>query len=72
MTNHNTYSRITEFQSLSQDGDLLTEGRLSYSLSDGWTGYEPKAPYDAIHVGAAASNLPEDLIKQLKVTEKYP
>jgi protein-L-isoaspartate(D-aspartate) O-methyltransferase len=53
-----------------QDGDLLVSGRLSFSISDGWEGYESRAPYDAIHVGAAASSLPEELIKQLKVSNR--
>lgn len=28
-------------------------------------GYEPEAPYDAIHVGAAAPSVPEALLRQL-------
>lgn len=37
-------------------------------LSDGSLGYEKEAPYDRIIVTAAASTLPEELIKQLKVS----
>lgn len=33
---------------------------------DGRLGYKAKAPYDAIHVGAAAPETPHELIKQLK------
>ncbi|KAI8422386.1 hypothetical protein MSG28_006246 [Choristoneura fumiferana] len=33
---------------------------------DGRAGYEPEAPYNAIHVGAAAPSLPQALIAQLK------
>ncbi|KAI5790345.1 protein-L-isoaspartate O-methyltransferase [Pyronema domesticum] len=34
--------------------------------SDGRLGHSESAPYDAIHVGAAAKGFPEELIKQLK------
>lgn len=34
---------------------------------DGWKGWAEKGPFDAIHVGAAASSVPEDLVAQLKV-----
>lgn len=36
------------------------------SEGDGREGYEKHAPYDIIHVGAAAPKTPEALIKQLK------
>lgn len=45
---------------------LLESGRLSIHAADGKLGYPEGAPYDAIHVGAAAADLPEALIKQLK------
>lgn len=32
---------------------------------DGLQGYPPGAPYDAIHVGASASQIPEPLVTQL-------
>ena len=34
---------------------------------DGRLGYPACAPYDAIHVGAAAPTVPQDLITQLKI-----
>ena len=34
--------------------------------SDGHWGCEENGPYDAIHVGAAAGEVPEALLKQLK------
>ncbi|KAI5817065.1 protein-L-isoaspartate O-methyltransferase [Pyronema omphalodes] len=34
--------------------------------SDGRLGHKESAPYDAIHVGAAAKGFPEELIQQLK------
>lgn len=33
---------------------------------DGRNGYAKHAPYDIIHVGAAAPKTPEELLKQLK------
>lgn len=35
-------------------------------VTDGREGWEEFGPYDAIHVGAAAPEIPEALIKQLK------
>lgn len=46
--------------------ELLTSDRVKLVVGDGRKGYLEYAPYDAIHVGAAAPTLPEDLIKQLK------
>ena len=34
--------------------------------ADGWKGYSKLAPYDAIHVGAAAESIPHALVDQLK------
>lgn len=47
-------------------GALLETGQITMVTGDGRKGYEPEAPYDAIHVGAAAPTLPIDLVKQLK------
>ena len=33
--------------------------KCSFAVGDGRKGYPPEAPYDAIHVGAAAPELPE-------------
>lgn len=38
------------------DGDLLTSGLLELHVGDGWRGWPAHAPYDAIHVGAAAES----------------
>ena len=38
---------------------LLSSGRVELVTGDGRLGYPPRAPYDAIHVGAAAPVLPE-------------
>lgn len=49
------------------DGDLLTDGTIDLSLRDGWKGLPEHAPFDAIHVGAAAESLPKILANQLAV-----
>jgi len=45
--------------------ELLKDGRLVLIEGDGRLGYEKLAPYDCIHVGAAADKIPQDLINQL-------
>jgi protein-L-isoaspartate(D-aspartate) O-methyltransferase len=50
-----------------QDGDLLDSGLLKIKLGDGWKGMPEEAPFDAIHVGAAAESMPYELATQLKV-----
>ncbi|XP_074662371.1 protein-L-isoaspartate(D-aspartate) O-methyltransferase-like isoform X2 [Tubulanus polymorphus] len=45
---------------------LLETGNLKMVVGDGREGYPSDGPYDAIHVGAAATDLPKALIKQLK------
>ncbi|KAE9602663.1 putative protein-L-isoaspartate(D-aspartate) O-methyltransferase [Lupinus albus] len=45
---------------------LLKDGSFSVHVGDGREGWPEHAPYDAIHVGAAASEIPEPLIDQLK------
>ena len=49
------------------DGDLIKDGTVTVQLGDGWKGLPSAAPFDAIHVGAAASDFPEALLMQLKV-----
>ncbi|XP_052183496.1 protein-L-isoaspartate O-methyltransferase 1-like isoform X2 [Diospyros lotus] len=45
---------------------LLKEGSLSVHVGDGRLGWPEFAPYDTIHVGAAAPEIPPALIEQLK------
>lgn len=45
---------------------LLETGQLKLVTGDGRQGHKSDAPYDAIHVGAAAAQLPEALVEQLK------
>ncbi|KAF8399814.1 hypothetical protein HHK36_015685 [Tetracentron sinense] len=44
----------------------LKEGSLSMHVGDGRLGWPEFAPYDAIHVGAAAREIPQPLVDQLK------
>ncbi|KAK2583116.1 hypothetical protein KPH14_009142 [Odynerus spinipes] len=45
--------------------ELLTSGCVELVVGDGRLGYPQKAPYNAIHVGAAAKEIPQPLIDQL-------
>ncbi|MCO5609243.1 hypothetical protein L7F22_063467 [Adiantum nelumboides] len=45
---------------------LLESGRLSFHVGDGRLGWSDEVPYDAIHVGAAASEVPDALLQQLR------
>lgn len=45
--------------------DLLTSGKVRYVVGEGRDGYAEGAPYDVIHVGAAAEERPEKLLEQL-------
>ena len=40
-------------------------GRVTVTVGDGWAGLPERAPFDAIHVGAAARSVPKALITQL-------
>ncbi|KAJ8797257.1 hypothetical protein J1605_017485 [Eschrichtius robustus] len=48
------------------DPMLLSSGRVQLVVGDGRMGYAEEAPYDGIHVGAAAPVVPQALIDQLK------
>eukprot|EP00743_Colponemidia_sp_Colp-15_P010657 GILK01011767.1.p1 GENE.GILK01011767.1~~GILK01011767.1.p1 ORF type:complete len:248 (+),score=18.64 GILK01011767.1:65-808(+) len=45
--------------------ELLDSGRLVLQVGDGRLGVPEEAPFDAIHVGAAAAEMPSALIEQL-------
>jgi protein-L-isoaspartate(D-aspartate) O-methyltransferase len=49
-----------------EDGILLDSGRVVVTLGDGWKGIPDEAPFDCIHVGAAAASIPDALVQQLK------
>ncbi len=42
-------------------GPLLEKGTLKLVVGDGRKGYQPSGPYDVIHVGAAAPEIPPDV-----------
>ena len=44
---------------------FLDSGVITLHQGDGWKGVPESAPYDAIHVGAAAATMPQDLVDQL-------
>ena len=54
-------------QSSPIDKELLESGTIQLSVGNGWQGLSDEAPFDAIHVGAAAEELPKALAVQLKV-----
>ena len=43
----------------------LDNGKIKMVTGDGRKGYPDEAPYDVIHVGAAAPTVPEALVEQL-------
>lgn len=45
--------------------DLLASQRIRLEVGDGWKGWPDEAPFDAIHVGAAAPTVPLALVEQL-------
>eukprot|EP00871_Galdieria_phlegrea_P002250 jgi/Galph1/3025/GphlegSOOS_G1678.1 len=45
--------------------NLLDSGVMKILTSDGRLGYSEEAPYHAIHVGAAAGDVPRELLEQL-------
>ena len=49
------------------DKDLLEDSIVTLKVSDGWKGLPEAAPFDAIHVGAAAAEFPRPLLEQLTV-----
>jgi protein-L-isoaspartate(D-aspartate) O-methyltransferase len=46
-------------------GKELDDGRIQLVCGDGRKGFPHEAPYDVIHVGAAAPKLPSELVDQL-------
>lgn len=52
---------------MKQDKDLILSNKVMLARADGWNGLAEHAPYDAIHVGAAAESFPSNLMMQLKL-----
>lgn len=40
---------------------------MEIRVADAWSDVQPEAPFDAIHVGAAAASIPPVLLDQLRV-----
>ena len=57
---------FTNTKKSSEGREMLERGQLKYIKADGRKGWPEDAPYDAIHVGAAALEAHSDLIDQLK------
>ena len=54
-------------ENLKRDGlsENIDQGQIKMVHGDGRKGWPPGAPFDAIHVGAAAHELPKELVDQL-------
>lgn len=51
--------------------ELMEQGGIMYVKGDGREGWADGAPYDAIHVGAAAAGFQQRLVDQLKSPGRY-
>lgn len=49
------------------DADLIESGTVTLKHGNGWLGWPEEAPFDAIHVGAAAATFPSELALQLSM-----
>jgi hypothetical protein len=54
--------QLSERNINADDKDLITSGRIKLYTKDGWQGLPDEAPFDAIHVGAAAATVPKELV----------
>lgn len=51
--------------------DMLEKGQVAFVKGDGRKGWSDGAPYDAIHVGAAAVEAHAPLVEQLKTPGRF-
>ncbi|KAF2800812.1 protein-L-isoaspartate O-methyltransferase [Melanomma pulvis-pyrius CBS 109.77] len=56
----------SNFQKSAEGREMLDTGVVTFIKADGRKGWAEGAPYDAIHVGAAAAEHHEELTRQLK------
>ena len=56
----------SNFEKSSEGRKMLEDGVVKFIKADGRKGWAEGAPYDAIHVGAAAAEHHEELTRQLK------
>ena len=54
-------AQLGEQNSRKSHADLLSSGCVKFMHGDGRSGYVQEAPYDVIHVGAAASTVPQSV-----------
>jgi protein-L-isoaspartate(D-aspartate) O-methyltransferase len=54
--------QLSERNINADDKDLIASGRIKLYTKDGWQGLPDEAPFDAIHVGAAADSVPRELV----------
>jgi protein-L-isoaspartate(D-aspartate) O-methyltransferase len=66
----NELVELSERNVRKHNADLLDNGQIKFVTGDGRQGYQKEAPYDAIHVGAAAPTLPQALVDQLAIGGK--
>eukprot|EP00897_Mesotaenium_endlicherianum_P007353 jgi/Mesen1/6646/ME000340S05808 len=57
---------VGDVKNVTDVAPLLEKGVLTFHVADGRQGWAQAAPFDAIHVGAAAEETPQALIDQLK------
>ena len=60
--------KLVEFSTqnaIKDDPKLIESGKVTFKVVSGFDGLASEAPFDAIHVGAAAAYVPESLIAQL-------
>jgi len=58
---------LSESNAKKKDSDLIQNNIISFQEGDGWNGLKSEAPFDAIHVGAAAEDFPTKLLMQLNI-----
>jgi protein-L-isoaspartate O-methyltransferase len=54
--------QLSERNINADDKDLIASGKIKLYTKDGWQGLPDEAPFDAIHVGAAAATVPKELV----------
>jgi len=57
---------VTNTRKSAEGRELMDNGGIRYVKADGRLGWKEEAPYDAIHVGAAAADFHQALVDQLK------
>lgn len=62
---YNNLVFLTQRNIQAGDPDLLKTGTVELKVGNGWEGWPDAAPFDAIHVGAAAAEFPTELAQQL-------